>query len=852
MGKAATALVAIILIILVLAGGSDSKSANSNPATSQTASTFTKGQPLRSIFTDSRAPGMSGVVENERLQLFVDEGTGAIAVLDKQNGQFWHSNPPGRDNDKVASGVNKSNLSSQLKFDYYNSFGQVTSMNTFSDSAAHKQIRFESIPGGLRVTYQFGTAVKSAADLPMMLSLPRMEELLNKLDKSGQRALIIGYKETPDKKAFVRNDSALSGLQLERAFKAFEKAGYTQEDLRKDMEELGFTQEKPEPRIFLVSIEYVLDGDHLIVNVPVSQIEYPDDYPIGTISLLSFMGAAGPGEEGSLFVPDGSGALIHFNNGKQQYPAYQQAVYGDDLTLKMSEGTEGTKTEQAVRLPVFGMIRDHNALLGIIEKGASVATVNADVGGRLNSYNYVYPSFSLINKGQVTLKANEQERTLPRFQEQPVKTDFTVRYVFLGRDQASYQGMAKYYQSYLEQTGGLPKREATADEGEVPFYLQLVGGIKKQKQFIGIPYQTIEPLTTFKQAEEILQQMRKRDIHNIKLKFSGWFNGGITHKVPKRISVDQAVGGSKGLNGLLSFVHEQGIMIYPDLAILRANAGEGFSKNRDAARTLTGVPASIYSLDLALNRRESSKSPSYALSPRLVVPYVTSMLENLKKYQLSGISLRDLAGEINSDYRKNKQIDRSESEDASVQALKSIRKEGLQIMGDGGNGYALSSLSDITNAPMTHSQLKIEDEEIPFYQMVIRGYINYTGSPYNLSTFTGERQYILKSLEYGSGVYFNWIHEPNYKTKETEYNHLYAVNYEAWIDQAARIYHEVNDVLKKVQNQRIVKHEKLGEGVYKTSYENSVYIIVNYNNEPISIEGQTVKAESYVTGGGQS
>lgn len=851
MRKARIALWLPVLIAgIALAGCADSNAARSGANEAPAAVEFTKGQPLKAAFTDARAAGMKGVAENERLRLFVDESTGAIAVLNKETGETWYSNPPEQGKDPLASGVNKANLSSQLKIDYYNNFGQVNSINTFTDSVSHKQIKFEPIPSGVRVTYQFGTAVKSAADLPMMLSSERIEAMLGKLDKTGQRALKIAYKEDPDKKVYVRNDSALNGLQLDRAFKAFDDAGYTDEDLMKDMEELHFTQEKPEPRIFLASIEYALDGGSLVAKIPSSGIQYPSAYPIGNISFLSFFGAGSSKEKGAIFVPDGSGALIHFNNGKKQYPAYQQPVYGEDLTMKT---TEDAKTEQAVRLPVFGIIRESGAILGIIEEGASAAAIHADISGKLNSYNYVYPSFNVMNKGEVTLQANGQERTLPRFQEQAMKTDFTVRYAFLNKEEASYQGLARYYQRYLEQHGGLPKpEEATAGTTDTPFYLQLVGGIAKEKHFAGIPYRTIEPLTTFEQSEDIINEMKSRDISNIKLKFSGWFNGGMDHEVPDHISVDKAVGGSNGLRSFLSFTRDQGVSFFPDVAVLTANTGKGFNENANAARTLRGVPAALYPLDQALNRRDRDKPPSYVVSPRLTVPYTKSVLEGLKGYQTGGISLRDLADQLNSDYRKHNQLDRTQSEKLSVQALGSISQQNLKVMADGGNAYALPFLSDITNAPMSGSRFKIEDEEIPFYQMVIRGSVDYTGSPFNLSTYTDERQYILRCLEYGAGVYFEWIHEPNDKVKDTDYNELYAVHYKQWIDQAAEMYREVNDVLKNVRNEPITGHEKLGEGVFKTVYGNGVYVIVNYNRTDVTVDGQTVKAESYLTGGVQS
>lgn len=324
------------------------------------------------------------------------------------------------------------------------------------------------------------------------------------------------------------------------------------------------------------------------------------------------------------------------------------------------------------------------------------------------------------------------------------------------------------------------------------------------------------------------------------------------HEVPDHVSVDKAVGGSKGLRNFISFTREQGVSFYPDVAVLTANTGKGFNENANAARTLRGVPAALYPLDQALNRRDRTKSPSYVVSPRLTVSYTESMLKGLKEYQPGGISLRDLADRLNSDYRKHDQLDRTESESISIQALGSFSQANPKVMADGGNVYALPYLSDITNAPMSGSHFKIEDEEIPFYQMVIRGYVDYTGSPFNLSTYTDERQYILKCLEYGAGVYFEWIHEPNDKVKDTEYNDLYAVHYKQWIDQAAAMYREVNDVLKKVRNEPITGHEKLGEGVFKTVYGNGTYVIVNYNRTDVTVDGRTVKAESYLTGGVQS
>jgi len=838
-----TLLIACLAAVTGLAGCSVAGPGARAGGSPETAEAFAPGTPLAASFTDASLPGMKGVAENEYLQLFVDDQTGAVAVRDKRSGDIWHSNPPDRDQDPVASGVNKDLLSAQLKLDFYNRFGQLQSVNTYTDSVVHKQIAFEPIPDGVRVTWQFGTAERTAADLPLMLSEERFNELKGKLDRTGQRALTIAYKKDPDRPVYVRNDSALSGLQLARTFQAFEDAGYTEEDLEKDMAELGFTQEKPEARIFHAAMEYTLDGDNLVVRVPIADLRYPEEFPVNQISVLSFFGAGGSDERGSIFVPDGSGALIHFNNGKTMVPAYRQSVYGTDLS---TERVEDAVREEPVRLPVFGIIREGGrALFAIIEQGAAVASVNADVAGRLNSYNYVYASFLVINKDDVTLQADDQQRTLPKFQERPVRTDFAIRYAFLSGPEATYAGMARYYRHHLERTGGLPDRR-TDGRADMPFYLQLIGSIDKKKHVLGIPYRALEPLTTFEQAKAIIRQLKERGVGHIKLKFSGWFNGGLSHGVPERVAVDRAVGGSRGLRDFVSFAREEGVAFHPDVALLMAHSGKGFRESKEAARTLRGLPAAIYPLDPVLGRRDIGRSPSYVVSPRLVGGYVEGMLDGLSAFGADGVSLRDLADRLNSDFRKGRTIDRAESESISVEALRRIHGENLRIMADGGNAYALPYVTDITNAPLGSSGFKIEDETIPFYQMVVRGYIDYAGSPFNLSNDANARQYVLRCLEFGAGVSFTWIHEPNYKVKDTDHHDLYAVHYELWLERAADMYREVNEALKAVRHDRIAAHEKLDEGVYRTVYESGLSVIVNYNRFPVSAAGRTVGAEDYV------
>lgn len=809
------------------------------------------GEKLKSSFSDVRLPGMVGIAQNAALQLFIHEETAEIAVIHTQSGQIWRSNPAEREQDAVAAGINKDLLSSQTKLSFFNSLGQSSTVNSFTDSVAHKQISYEVLPGGVRVHYQFGSTERSIEDLPMKISKERFEQkLLAQLDKAGQRALKVGYAEDKDEGAYVRIDKAMQGLQLSRALKAFDTAGYTPEDLVQDHAEFGIEEERSGPRLFMLTMEYELDGEDLLVRVPSSGIHFPEEYPINSISVLDYFGAGGSDEEGSILVPDGSGALIHFNNGKLQYPAYQQDIYGPDMTMKLREASSN---EARARLPVFGLIRKEGAFLGIIEEGDAVAVVNADISGKLNSYNNVYPSFYVVNKSDVTLQASDMVRTLPKFQKKPTMSDFVVRYAFVGSDKASYSGLASLYREYLMQNGGLPELNASNEQSNVPFYLQLFGGMTTRKHMLGIPYDSTEALTTFDEAQNILSVLMEKKVSNIQVRYSGWLNGGLHHRLPDSIQVDGAVGGKKGLREFSAYTQEAGIGFYPDIALQNVQSKKGFKPSKEASRTLTQEPAVMYPMNQAILRRDRDRSPSYVLSPNLLEDVTEDMLDELSSLQKDGLSLslNDLAGQLNSDMNPKKLVDRTQALGSVKKALEQIRQQAGSLVAEGGNAYALPYLTGLTDAPMTSSRFKLEDEEIPFYQLVVHGSISYTGTPYNLSTYTNARQYVLKLIEYGASPYFAWFNAPNHVVKETDYDDLYAANYEQWIDLAAEIYNEVNQVNLSFGGRSMMSHESLEEGVFRTTYEGGGFVIVNYNDFPVKVDNDTVEAQSYVTGGEQ-
>ena len=201
------------------------------------------------------------------------------------------------------------------------------------------------------------------------------------------------------------------------------------------------------------------------------------------------------------------------------------------------------------------MKRGDDAFLAIIESGDAMARIWADISGRVNSYNTVYPSFVLVQNDVLDIGDYSGNNTIMVFQPRVFKGDIKIRYKFLKGQDADYSGMAAYYRSYLEKKG--MTRENPRDN--VPFFLEVVGAIDKVKPILGIPMRTAVPLTTYEQAMEIINELNGAGINEIILKYTGWANGGIDHSIPTSLSLMSKLGGSKGFKKLQSFLEGKGI-----------------------------------------------------------------------------------------------------------------------------------------------------------------------------------------------------------------------------------------------------------------------------------------------------
>lgn len=809
------------------------------------------GSELKALQDSSPGvPGMMLVADNSDLSLYYHPETTEVAIKDKRGNQIWYSNPEKRNEDAIASPYEKEVLSSQILVLFRDSVGTLNTFSNFAKSIGAKQFTAESIKNGVRITYTIGDMSLGIDALPKYISKARMEEkLVSKLDASQGRYVSQRYypKEgNPD--VLERLDEQVSKqLVLNKMIAAFQAAGYTGEDLAFDNAENGVSAggDDAKPN-FTIPLEYRIDGGDLLVSVPVSQIKEGGPYKIGSVELLNFFGAADNKTDGYMFVPDGSGSLIHLNNGKIKEEQYVQKVYGADPND--NSWRRGQVTESA-RMPVFGMKAGDSAWFAVIEKGDAIASVVADVSGRKNSYNNAYTSFALRGEDWLELYTGSKIQEIQMLNESIYKGDIQVRYSFLAGDKASYSGMAEHYREKLVSDNAL---QPLAGQNDIPFYLNVTGSVNKQKSMLGVPYDAIISMTSFEQASQIADQLKLDGVDRLLMRYSGWFGKGVNHKTPVKIRTDAVVGSKSELAGLAKQLEEAGGMLFPDVAFQQMHHDDAaFTPSSDAARFVTREEAEMYPYNRALNRMFMPLGTYYLLSPAKLPYYVDKFADKYDDLGMNGLSLRDLGSLLASDYRVSRVVHRETAKEIVEEQLAKLDEQIGETMIAGGNSYAFPYAEHIIDVPTTSSGFLITDEEVPFYQMVVHGYVDYAGKAVNLSDEQDLKLQLLKSIELGAAPYFSWTYEPSSKLKFTQFDANFSTYYKDWYDQAVAMYKEANEALAPLRTEQMASHIRHQEGVVEVQYGNGASVVVNYTDKPVTVGGRTVEPQNYSIGGEQ-
>ena len=805
---------------------------------------------------------MTLAAENDSLALFFREKDAAAAIYHKEDGTIYYTNPPEAEEDTFASAYYQKKMMAQFNISYYNEYVQLLEMDSYTDSVAEGQFAFEYTPSGVRIVYTLGeTATKIV--IPAAISEERFLSYVGQMEEKIQKKIKRNYtyldKEQMSDSELKEQLELYPGLELhnlyilksgtkdylrEEMMEYFTAVGYTAEEMLADMEENCGETSSNKPW-FQVTLEYRLEDDNFVAEIDPAAITYnTDGFYLVDVELLPYFGAADTEQEGYLFVPDGSGALIYLNNGKNTVSSYNSKVYGQDRTLtSMNQWKGDVEDSLSVKLPVFGLKAEETAWMAVIEQGDAYADISADVSGRTTSYNHVYAGFSYLTCGAISLGDIVGANSFYMYSRPEFTENYTLRYFFLCGEEADYSGMASCYQQYLEKEGKLVKKELPA---EAPFYVEYIGAIDKLESLMGIKYNAVVPLTTYSQAAEITGQLIDRGVENIKVLYSGWADGGLEGSAMAKPSEERKVAkGGMDLEEYTERMKNSGITVYPAADfqyVYRDVMRDGYSAQSHAPRYFD---RSIIKTGEYLTANGYMKEKDIKMiSPFFAESMAEQMAEYLKKKGISAIGLGSLSGNLYSDYNGETYTDRqlAAAKNAAAAALLKTELDG-GVLAENANAYVFPYVTDVVHVPMNSNHLRMIDEEIPFYSMVLKGYVEFAGEAWNMSD--DYRTRLLQSVESGAGVYFCWIYEENSILKDTDYDDFYSVNYTVWLKQAVNDWVRVNEIYKASANSRITEHTKITEDVYQVTYENGCTVVVNYTKEPVEVSGVTVDAEDF-------
>lgn len=590
-----------------------------------------------------------------------------------------------------------------------------------------------------------------------------------------------------------------------------------------------------------IPVQYTISERGFAAEILMGEIqEYASDsYLLLQIDLLPYFGAGGLEDEGYLMVPDGSGALINFNNGKQRFAQYTASVYGSDSVVTSSTITP--KTEQ-ITMPVFGLKSNDHALFAIISSGEMYGRITAYTSKKLSIYNQVYSSVRYRDYicPDPSLRTGNNRVYYDEHTEPFTDGIYRVEYYMLGGEEANYSGMANFYRTWLLEQGRLNESELAQESW---FVLNLYGAVSIEQYVMGIKKPVVTALTSYKDVIEIVSELKQRGIDRIILNYIGAMEGGLKAEILDEFNTEAALGSRKDFEEMKAYLEQEGVIFFieSDPVNLYRN-GNGYRWQNDACISFYDETVDLYEYSLSKGTPEISTRWNLIKPPivsRITEKFFASAADN----GLAHYSAAALGSMLYSDYDEDAPVYREESLEIWEGILASAAKNFEYVMVETGNAYVFPYADIIRNVATGDSGYDMIDESIPFYQMVTGSNLVISAAALNL-TVDYHYQY-LKALETGSNLSYTWSAGDVLSLVGTEYDDLVSTSFDYWVDTAVRQYLESKELRELTAGKAITGHRKLAEDVYETTYEDEIRVYVNYSDSDYLYDGVLIAAKGY-------
>ena len=650
---------------------------------------------------------------------------------------------------------------------------------------------------------------------------------------------------------------------------------YTFEMMYEDEEFCGYEYVYEPKPVFRCTLEYTFNEDgSLSVRLPSNSIVFDEtEYILKSITPLQYFGAANFSDEGYIFLPDGSGSIIQFEDFRDSNIAMSSSLtfYGNDFCYSEISGAH----KQPLTMPVYGIASQKDAAgnatglgyFAILEEGASMAAINVRYRSKTFSEGAVYTTFTPYPSDKFDLSDTISvggNQSYSIVSESKYSGSYVTRYVMLTDSEisgvttydATYIGMANYYRNYLVKNGTITALTNVSDD--LPLYLEALGSLEVVEKILTFPVNVSKPITTFEDVatiykdlgnakqkmldkaaeydalaagEEDNNELRESyeqtaadyrrlaeeivNIDNVNFKLTGFSNGGLYYTYPTKVKWERVVGGKRGFKELLEIAKENTdadstFGVYPDFDFQYINNTSMFD-GVGKRNTISRMVDNRYASKQVYSSVTGEYDTIYAMivSPDALDRLYDKFIKKYGKYDATGISVSTLGSDLNSNFDKDNPVSRDDAQ-GYVTAL-------LDRIANQSNYDVMMSQGNIYAVKYADHILGVCTDSSYYryssYTIPFIGMIlhGYVNYAGNALNYSGSPDYdLLRSIENGAAIYYVIGYQNTDLMKDDEeLNKYYSVSYENWFDDIVEKYALINAQIGDLQDFKIVNHEVL-------------------------------------------
>lgn len=591
-----------------------------------------------------------------------------------------------------------------------------------------------------------------------------------------------------------------------------------------------------------------LEGNDVCVVIPDDTInEYGKTngegsiYVVGSIQLYPFMGATHLGDEnGYMFIPDGSGALITLEDKEGKYvDGYSKFIYGSDAgfsnnttkTFLWDEIDMINKAEN-ILAPIYGMVHTDRGIgyLAIIEEGDSRASIEAAPNGVNIEYNRIYTKF-IFNQIYTEYTSQDTTGSYKRYETNRTHMDISMRFRFVSGESADYAGLAVAYREYLLDNGVVKADLDTSYNTRIDFL-----GTERENWLTST---TPVTMTTIDNIREIYDELKDANVTDILTVYKGWQDGGVQNIPVTEYEADSEIGGTKELTKLVDELKGSDINFNLYQETVRINPGE----SNTTFNIIKMNNKRVYEEKVYMDVYETFNF----VTPERSATILKTVTEQYTDDGIENIAIAGMSDNLFSYYYSTVYYSRQETADVFEKSIADA-SEYMNIILEQPFEYLWKYTDAFIDMPLSSSNYMYESQQIPFLAIALKGVVPMYSDYVNFEA--NKKEFFLKLVETGTFPSFYITYEDSAALINTNSADVYSSKYSVYKQEIISYANELSALSAKVEDAVIVDHEYVQNDVAVVTYDNGVKVYVNYTEEAVTVDGITIDGMSYKVGDG--